>query len=93
MEALYLATAQQLLGVLRGVNETVRSVMLIGHNPGMHELAVSLAGGSHDRVERRLPHRGSSPNSPSPRSGSNSTRRARRLVRFLTPRDLQETAT
>ena len=44
MEALYLASAQQLLAVLRDVNETVRSVLLIGHNPGMHELAVMLAG-------------------------------------------------
>jgi len=45
LETLYLATAQQLLAVLRGVHETVRSVLLIAHNPGMHELAVMLAGG------------------------------------------------
>ena len=44
VEALYLANAPQLLAVLRDVNETVRSVLLIGHNPGMHELAVLLAG-------------------------------------------------
>src|ERR1700760_4632540 len=36
IEALYPATAQQLLTTLRSMNETVRSVMLIGHNPGMH---------------------------------------------------------
>ena len=46
VETLYLASLPQLLGILRGVNETVRSVMLIGHNPGMHELAVLLAGTS-----------------------------------------------
>src|SRR5579863_2056432 len=44
LESLYLASAGQLLSVLRQTNETVRSAMLIGHNPGMHELAVSLAG-------------------------------------------------
>ena len=44
MEVLYLATAQQLLAILRDVSETVRSVLLIGHNPGMHELAVMLTG-------------------------------------------------
>jgi len=44
LDVLYLATAQQLLGVLHAVPETVRSVMLIGHNPGMHELAMLLAG-------------------------------------------------
>ncbi len=43
-ETLYLATATQLLSVLHGVPETVRSVLLIGHNPGLHELAVMLAG-------------------------------------------------
>lgn len=44
VERLYLASAPQLLEVLHDVPETVRSVMLIGHNPGMHELALLLAG-------------------------------------------------
>lgn len=44
MDALYLADAPGLLKVLRGVTETVRSVLLIGHNPGLHELAQMLAG-------------------------------------------------
>jgi phosphohistidine phosphatase len=43
-EAVYLASAPQLLEVLRGVPETVRSVMLVGHNPGLHDLAVLLLG-------------------------------------------------
>jgi phosphohistidine phosphatase len=42
IEALYLADPPQLLGALRDVPETVRSVLLIGHNPGMHELAQAL---------------------------------------------------
>ncbi len=44
MDALYLAPAAQLLQVLNDVSETVRSVLLIGHNPGLHELALHLAG-------------------------------------------------
>jgi phosphohistidine phosphatase len=48
MEALYLASAQELLAALHDVNETVRSVLLIGHNPGMHELAVMLAATQRD---------------------------------------------
>lgn len=44
MDQLYLASVPQLLAALHGVAETVRSVLLIGHNPGMHELAVHLAG-------------------------------------------------
>ncbi len=45
MDALYLATAPQLLAVLNtNVAETVRSLLLVGHNPGLHELAQTLAG-------------------------------------------------
>jgi phosphohistidine phosphatase len=36
--------ASQLLGVLNGVAETARSVLLLGHNPGLHDLAVLLVG-------------------------------------------------
>ena len=44
MDSLYLANPMQLLAALHGVAETVRSVLLIGHNPGLHDLALSLAG-------------------------------------------------
>ena len=44
MAELYLASGQHLLQALKAVPETVRSVLLIGHNPGMHELAMTLAG-------------------------------------------------
>jgi phosphohistidine phosphatase len=44
MDGLYLANPIQLIAALHGVPETVRSVLLIGHNPGLHDLAVSLAG-------------------------------------------------
>jgi phosphohistidine phosphatase len=43
-ESLYLATPTQLTAALHGVPETVRSVLLIGHNPGLHDFAMSLAG-------------------------------------------------
>ena len=39
-----LANPMQLIAALHGVAETVRSVLLIGHNPGMHDLALQLAG-------------------------------------------------
>lgn len=44
MDALYLAPWQGLRDVLRGIRETARSVLLIGHNPGLHELAMALVG-------------------------------------------------
>ncbi len=44
IEALYLGSAKQLLAVLHGVPMTARGVLLIGHNPGLHELALLLVG-------------------------------------------------
>jgi phosphohistidine phosphatase len=44
MDSLYLANPMQLTAALHGVAETVRSVLVIGHNPGLHDLALSLAG-------------------------------------------------
>jgi phosphohistidine phosphatase len=44
MDDLYLTTWTSLLAVLRRVRETARSVLLIGHNPGLHDLAMALAG-------------------------------------------------
>jgi phosphohistidine phosphatase len=42
MDSLYLASPSALLDALRAVADTARSVMVVGHNPGMHELALSL---------------------------------------------------
>lgn len=44
MDSLYLASPMQLAAALHGVAETVRSVLLIGHNPGLHDLALTLMG-------------------------------------------------
>ena len=44
MDDLYLAPWPRLLDTLREVRETARSALLIGHNPGLHELAMALAG-------------------------------------------------
>jgi phosphohistidine phosphatase len=41
---LYLATAPGMLQLLRDVGDRVRSILLIGHNPGLQELAVLLIG-------------------------------------------------
>jgi len=46
MDNLYLADWSSLLGVLRGLPDTARSVLMIGHNPGLHELAMALVGAS-----------------------------------------------
>jgi phosphohistidine phosphatase len=42
-DKLYLASANGMLNVVASVPEEVSSLMLIGHNPGMHQLCVKLA--------------------------------------------------
>lgn len=42
-DGLYLATAEQLLDRLRRLDEDCQAAMVIGHNPGLHELAATLA--------------------------------------------------
>lgn len=99
MDAIYLATAPALLQVLRGVTDTVRSVMLVGHNPGLHELAMLLVGAhgmAHmDSTLRRLAEgypTGAlaefSVNGPWGGIGNG----GERLVRFLSPRELPDPA-
>ncbi len=43
-DGLYLATPAALLQRLRKLGADVETVLLIGHNPGMHNLAVNLSG-------------------------------------------------
>ena len=51
---LYLASARKLLARLRRVPDDTRSVMLIGHNPGLQRLAEMLAGGGEKAALARL---------------------------------------
>ncbi len=43
MDGLYMAPCAQLRDIIRELRETVRSVLVVGHNPGIHDLAVDLA--------------------------------------------------
>jgi phosphohistidine phosphatase len=54
---LYMASADELLDRVRAVPGEVESVMLIGHNPGIQTLALSLAGGGEKiaRVRKKFP--------------------------------------
>jgi len=56
-EGLYAASAGDLLARLRGVSDDVGSLMVIGHAPGIPELARRLAGGGAglERLERKFP--------------------------------------
>lgn len=51
-DAIYMATPSALLALLRAVPEETRSVMVVGHNPGLEELAELLVGdGDEDEQE------------------------------------------
>jgi phosphohistidine phosphatase len=56
-EELYAADAETLLERLRAVPEELASVMLIGHNPGLQDLALLLtsAGTELDRLKTKFP--------------------------------------
>jgi len=57
LDALYGASCDELLELLRSVSDTIDSVMLIGHNPGLRELALELASGRSglERLEAKFP--------------------------------------
>ena len=54
---LYAASSDELLERIRVVPEAVASVMLIGHNPGLQDLAVVLAsaGPKLDQLKAKFP--------------------------------------
>ena len=56
-DELYGASAEQLLERIRLVPEAIASVMLIGHNPGLRDLALLLAedGIDLERLEEKFP--------------------------------------
>lgn len=94
LDSLYLADAEGVLTVLRNTPETVRSVLLIGHNPGLHEAAARLAGDAADTTEL-LQLRASYPSGALAEFGiagpwGTLGDGGGRLVRFLCPRDLPD---
>jgi phosphohistidine phosphatase len=56
-DVIYAASAATLLGRLRTVPAAVEPVLVIGHNPGMQELVLELAGSGDalDRVAAKFP--------------------------------------
>lgn len=89
--SLYLADADRLLALLRDVPERFQRVMLIGHNPGIHELALSLAdttsGPLASRLAANLPTAGLARYEVEA-EWPGLRRRAARLLAFVSPKDL-----
>jgi phosphohistidine phosphatase len=103
MNGLYLATAPQILQLVQGISPTVRSLLVVAHNPGLHDLAMALVGAhamsSNGNMTRKLAAgfpAGALAEFTIARSwrdlGEGGGEGGGRLVRFLSPRDLPEMA-
>jgi phosphohistidine phosphatase len=53
-DGLYAAPSGRLLERLRGVADDVSRVMVVGHNPGLEDLALMLVGPADDAASRRM---------------------------------------
>ncbi len=56
-DRIYQATTDRLIDVLRGIDPGVEAVLMVGHNPSMHDLAVELAadGPELDAIAGKFP--------------------------------------
>ena len=95
VDGLYLADPPKLLAALHRVAETARSVLLVGHNPGLHELAILLVGPQSmtqsNEMTRRLAAKyptGALAEFVIAGPWSTLGEGGGRLMRFLLPRDL-----
>jgi phosphohistidine phosphatase len=93
LDALYLASADDILQTIQGAAETARSVMVVGHNPGLHDLAMQLAGpdAGGDKQVQRLTEgypSGALAEFSVQAPWGDLGRRTARLVRFLLPSEL-----
>jgi phosphohistidine phosphatase len=84
---LYGASADQLLERLRRVPDEVAAVMLIGHNPAIHDLAVSLVPVHGELSERKFPTGGLATLTFTGPWSALEPRHAE-LAAFVTPREL-----
>ena len=91
-DAFYLAAPTVLLQRLRQVDAGVSHVMLVGHDPGLHGLALELAGsGDADALEslaRKFPTAGLAVIAFNARAWTGVRRAAGRLTHFITPKML-----
>lgn len=44
LDSLYLAPASMILKAVQAVGPTTRSLLVVGHNPGLHDLAMTMVG-------------------------------------------------
>lgn len=90
--ALYLAEVETLLTAIHALPPEARTALLIGHNPGMHELAVMLVGAGDAHLRRQLDEKfptGALAAIEIAGPWGRTTARAGRLIDFVTPHDFE----
>ncbi|RVT95934.1 histidine phosphatase family protein [Rhodovarius crocodyli] len=95
LDGLYLAPWRGMLETLNEVPDTVRSVLMIGHNPGLHELALELLPPDHPETQALKRLRDAYPTGGLAEFGIAApwhqlAPAGARLVRYVVPRDLPE---
>ena len=91
-ERLYLATAPQILRLIRELPSTSDAVLLLGHNPGVQAAAVGLAGhgdaGERERLKAKFPTAGLAVIDFEIATWREVAEGSGRLERLVVPRDL-----
>ncbi|MDX0446980.1 histidine phosphatase family protein [Sinorhizobium medicae] len=91
---IYEVDAPAIFGVIRKVEPSVETFLLVGHNPGMADLALLLAGRGDEagleQLREKFPTAGLAVIDFEAGSWSEIARGTGRLVRFVTPRLLKQ---
>ena len=94
-ERLYLASAATLIDIARGTPDEIGRLLLVGHNPGLEEVALRLArpeeAGLRDEVELKYPTGTLAEIELPVERWGDIAEQSGTLVRFIRPRDLDPT--
>ena len=91
VRSIYLAETETLIDLVRGAPAEARRLMIVGHNPGMHEVVLALTGGPRelrDEVASRFPTAALAEISFDVADWSDVTLGSGRIRSFVKPRDL-----
>lgn len=89
VDALYHASPDSMLGLIAATEETVRKLMIVGHNPGLHQLGLHLAAQGEpaliDQLAMKLPTAAFFAIECGPVSWSGLPHAQGKLVHYVTP--------
>lgn len=89
-EELYLAPPETLLALIRSMKDEHERLLIVGHNPGLQQLALMLGAGGpdHDAIMTKYPT-GALTEIALPTRRWSHVEEPGRILRFLRPRDLK----